>query len=73
TLHDASGVTATTGAGSVDIAATQDGQFLYEEANGAGEIDEFHVNADGSLSLLGTVAGLGAVTAGVGAEGLAVS
>ncbi|MDX6242763.1 MAG: hypothetical protein QOE76_486 [Frankiales bacterium] len=73
TLHDASGVTATTGAGSVDIAATQDGQFLYEEANGAGEIDEFQVNADGSLSLLGTVAGLGAVTAGVGAEGLAVS
>jgi 6-phosphogluconolactonase (cycloisomerase 2 family) len=73
TLHDASGVTATTGAGSVDIAATQDGQFLYEEANGAGEIDEFHVNADGSLTSLGTVAGLGAVTAGVGAEGIAVS
>jgi 6-phosphogluconolactonase (cycloisomerase 2 family) len=73
TLHDASGVTATTGAGPVDIAATQDGQFLYEEANGAGEIDEFRVNDDGSLSSLGTVAGLGSVTAGVGAEGIAVS
>lgn len=72
-LHDASGVTATTGAGAVDIAATQDGQFLYEEANAAGEIDEFRVNDDGSLTLIGTVAGLGAVTAGVGAEGLAVS
>ena len=73
TLHDASGVTAATGGGPVDMAVTQDGQFLYEEANAAGEIDEFHVNADGSLSLIGTVAGLGAVTAGVGAEGLAVS
>ncbi|MDX6255516.1 MAG: hypothetical protein QOJ11_1850 [Frankiales bacterium] len=72
TLHDASGVTATTGAGSVDIAATSDGQFLYEEANGAGEIDEFHVNADGSLTSLGTVAGLGIVN-GVGAEGIAAS
>jgi 6-phosphogluconolactonase (cycloisomerase 2 family) len=71
-LHDASGVTATTGAGPVDIAATLDGQFVYEEANGAGEIDEFHVNADGSLSALGTVAGLGIVN-GAGAEGLAAS
>jgi DNA-binding beta-propeller fold protein YncE len=72
TLHDASGVTATTGAGSVDIAASKDGQFLYELANGAGEIDEFHVNDDGSLSSLGTVSGLGVVN-GVGAEGIAVS
>jgi 6-phosphogluconolactonase (cycloisomerase 2 family) len=71
-LHDASGVTATTGAGPVDIAATPDGQFLYEEANGAGEIDEFHVNGDGSLSSIGTVAGLGIVN-GAGAEGLAAS
>jgi 6-phosphogluconolactonase (cycloisomerase 2 family) len=71
-LHDASGVTATTGAGPVDIAATPDGQFLYQEANGAGEIDEFHVNGDGSLSSLGTVAGLGVVN-GAGAEGLAAS
>jgi 6-phosphogluconolactonase (cycloisomerase 2 family) len=71
-LHDASGVTATTGAGPVDIAATLDGQFVYEEANGAGEIDEFHVNADGSLSPLGTVAGLGVVN-GAGPEGIAAS
>jgi 6-phosphogluconolactonase (cycloisomerase 2 family) len=71
-LHDASGVTATTGAGSVDIAATQDGQFLYEEANAAGEIDEFHVNDDGSLTSVGTVDGLG-IANGSGNEGLAAS
>ena len=73
TLHDASGVTATTGAGPVDMAVSQDGQFLYQLANGAGAIDEFHVNDDGSLSSLGTVAGLGIAAGSRGNEGLAAS
>ena len=73
TLRDVSGVTTATDAGPVDVAATQDGQFMYQLANAAGEIDEFHVNDDGSLTSVGTVGGLGTVTAGVGAEGIAVS
>ncbi len=72
TLHDASGVTATTGAGPVDEAVSQDGQFLYQLANGAGAIDEFHVNDDGSLTSVGTVDGLG-IANGSGNEGLAAS
>lgn len=72
TLRDASGVTQTTDAGPVDVAVSQDGQFLYQLANAAGAIDEFHVNADGSLSSVGTVAGLGIVD-GTGAQGLAAS
>jgi 6-phosphogluconolactonase (cycloisomerase 2 family) len=72
TLHDASGVAATTGGGPVDIAVSQDGQFLYQLANLAGAIDEFHVNDDGSLSPLGTVAGL-TIANGSGSQGLAAS
>ena len=45
------------------MAVSQDGQFLYQLANGAGAIDEFHVNDDGSLSSLGTVDGLGIAAA----------
>ncbi len=71
-LHDASGVTATTGAGPVDLAVTPDGGFLYQLANGAGSIDEFRVNANGSLTSIGTVANLGVVS-GTGAEGIAAS
>jgi DNA-binding beta-propeller fold protein YncE len=67
-----SGVSATTGAGPVDIAASPDGQFLYELAAGAGAIDEFAVHADGSLTSIGTVAGLPADN-GSGMEGIATS
>ena len=52
------GIVATTGAGPIDMAASPNGQFLYSEAGGAGAIGEFAVNADGTLSSLGTVAGL---------------
>jgi 6-phosphogluconolactonase (cycloisomerase 2 family) len=67
-LHDASGIAATTGAGPVDMAVSRDGQFLYQLANGAGAIDEFHVNDDGSLSSLGTVEGVGTVNEGLAAS-----
>ena len=48
------------------LAASRDGTKLYAETGGAGSIDEFQVNADGSLTSLGSVAGLGA-----GIEGIA--
>ena len=43
-----------------------DGSSLYVEAGAAGAVDEFQVSPDGSLSDLGSVAGLGA-----GIEGIA--
>jgi 6-phosphogluconolactonase (cycloisomerase 2 family) len=66
TLVGATGVVATTDAGPIDIAASQDGSTVYSEDGGAGAVDEFHVNGGGSLTDLGSVAGLGA-----GIEGIA--
>jgi hypothetical protein len=65
-LVGSTGVVATTDAGPIDMVASTDGEYLYAEAGGAGAVDEFQVNADGSLSPLGSVAGLGA-----GIEGIA--
>lgn len=62
----ATGVVATTDGGPIDMASSVDGTTLYVEAGAAGAVDEFHVNADGSLSGLGSVAGLG-----TGIEGIA--
>lgn len=65
-LVGATGIVGMTDAGPIDMAASTDGSTLYVEAGGAGAVDEFHVNAGGSLSDLGSVAGLGA-----GIEGIA--
>ncbi len=65
-LVGSTGVVATTDAGPIDMAASASGPYLYGEAGGAGAVDEFRVNSDGSLSPLGSVAGLGA-----GIEGIA--
>lgn len=65
-LVGTTGVVAATDAGPIDLAASRDGTKLYAETGGAGSIDEFQVNADGSLTSLGSVAGLGA-----GIEGIA--
>jgi 6-phosphogluconolactonase (cycloisomerase 2 family) len=67
-LVGTTGVVATTDAGPIDMAASADGSTLYVEAGGAGAVDEFHVNADGSLTSIGSVTGLGA-----GIEGIAAS
>ena len=58
--------TTTTDAGSVDAAVTPDGQFLYAQTGGAGLVDEFRVNPDGSLTALGSVP----VPDAVGGEGI---
>jgi 6-phosphogluconolactonase (cycloisomerase 2 family) len=72
TLLNANGVTATTDAGPVDLAATGDGRFLYQLATGAGAIDEFKVNSNGSLTRIGAITGL-TPDNGSGYEGIAVS
>ncbi|MGA7205599.1 MAG: hypothetical protein WBX27_13315 [Specibacter sp.] len=71
-LLQSTGVSATTGAGPVDIASTPGGRYVYELATGAGAIDEFAVAANGALTLVGTVTGLPANN-GSGMEGIAVS
>jgi 6-phosphogluconolactonase (cycloisomerase 2 family) len=55
-----------TDAGSVDAAATSDGRFIYVQAGLAGNVDEFSVNADGSLTAIGSVT----VADAVGGEGI---
>ncbi len=72
-LKDSSGVTATTDAGPVDLAISGDQRFLYQEANGAGSIDEFAIEADGSLTRIGTVTGLPVFDGSKGPEGLAAT
>ena len=71
-LLNASGVTATTDAGPVDLAASSDGRYIYQEATGAGVIDEFKVNDNGSLTEIGTVPGF-TPDNGTGFEGIAAS
>jgi 6-phosphogluconolactonase (cycloisomerase 2 family) len=56
-LVGATGVVATTEAGPID-SATADGRFLYVETGAAGTVDEFRVEANGTLTSLGTIAGL---------------
>lgn len=71
-LLNANGVTATTDAGPVDLAATGDGRYIYQQATGAGAIDEFKVNDNGSLTEIGTVTGF-TPDNGTGFEGIAAS
>jgi 6-phosphogluconolactonase (cycloisomerase 2 family) len=52
--------------GTVDAAASADGQFLYVQTGANGIVDEFHVNADGTLTEVGNVTVPGAV----GGEGI---
>ncbi len=56
----------TTDAGSVDAAATANGQYLYVQTGAAGNVDEFRINGDGSLTQIGSVTVPGAV----GGEGI---
>ena len=64
-----SGIAGTTDAGPIDLAGSANGQFLYVEAGGTGAVDEFSVNADGTLTSIGSVTGL----SGTGIEGIVAS
>lgn len=74
-LVDASGVTATTEPGPIDVAASSNGRFLYqllEQSTGDGTIAEFAVGDDGSLTRIGTVTGLSPNNL-TGVEGIAAT
>jgi hypothetical protein len=58
--------TTSTDAGTVDAAATRDGQFIYVQTGAAGIVDEYHADADGSLTQIGSVT----VPNAVGGEGI---
>jgi 6-phosphogluconolactonase (cycloisomerase 2 family) len=56
----------TTDGGTVDASVTHDGQFLYVQTGANGIVDEFHVNGNGTLTEIGTVA----VPNAIGGEGI---
>jgi 6-phosphogluconolactonase (cycloisomerase 2 family) len=64
-----SGIAGTTDAGPIDLAGSSNGQFLYVEAGGTGAVDEFSINADGTLTSIGSIMGL----SGTGIEGIVAS
>jgi 6-phosphogluconolactonase (cycloisomerase 2 family) len=70
TLLDASGVTASLGAGShpLDETVSTNGEFLYNLTDGLNRITGFRINGDGSLTQVDQIAGLP-----VGAAGIAAS
>jgi 6-phosphogluconolactonase (cycloisomerase 2 family) len=57
-----------TAAGAVDAAASPDGKDLYVRAGANGDIDEYSISANGSLTELGSVTVAGAA----GGEGIAI-
>jgi hypothetical protein len=46
---------ATTGDGPIDLAASPDGRFLYVESGAAGAVAAYRINADDTLTALGSV------------------
>jgi DNA-binding beta-propeller fold protein YncE len=64
----ARGTTPTDG-GTVDAAASPDGRFLYVQAGLEGKVDAFRIEADGSLTDIGTVT----VPHAAGGEGIAAA
>jgi 6-phosphogluconolactonase (cycloisomerase 2 family) len=55
--------------GTVDASAASNGRFLYVQTGGNGIVDEFQVNANGSLTEIGSVTVAGAA----GGQGIAAS
>ena len=55
-----------TDAGTVDAAASADGDYLYVQTGANGVVDEYRINGDGSLSQIGSVVVAGAI----GGEGI---
>jgi len=65
TLHDTSGITATTGTGAIDLAVSPDRGYLYSLAGGPHTINIFAIEADGSLSVMPALPGAPATAGGL--------
>jgi 6-phosphogluconolactonase len=65
TLHDANGITATTGTGAADLAVSPDHGYLYSLAGGPHTINIFEINADGSLAAMPALPGAPAAAVGL--------
>jgi len=67
-LRDASGITAPTGAGAIDLAVTPDRGYLYSLAGNPRAIHIFEIGADGSLTARPTLGGVSPTAAGLAAR-----
>jgi 6-phosphogluconolactonase len=65
TLHDTNGITATTAAGSIDLAVPPDRGFLYALAGNPRQVFTFAIHADGSLTAMPPLPGVPAAAAGL--------
>jgi len=65
TLHDASGVTATTGQGSIDLAVPPDNGYLYALAGNPHQVFAFAIASDGSLTAQPALPGVPTASAGL--------
>ncbi len=63
----ASGVVGSTEAGAIDLTGSSDGRFLYAQSGGTGNVDEFAVASDGTLTKIGIATGLDAGVEGIAA------
>lgn len=61
------GVVGSTEAGAIDLVGSSDGRFLYAQSGGTGNVDEFAVAGDGTLSKIGIATGLSAGFEGIAA------
>ncbi|HSD91308.1 MAG TPA: beta-propeller fold lactonase family protein, partial [Kofleriaceae bacterium] len=64
-LHDQSGVTATTAAGSIDLAVPPDNGYLYALAGNPHQIFAFSIASDGSLTAQPPLPGVPVASAGL--------
>lgn len=69
-LANSNGIVAVTGSGTLplDNAVSLNGQFIYSLNTGVGQIGMFRINADGSLTSIGTIGGYAPVS---GFQGIA--
>lgn len=65
TLRDASGVTATTGMGAIDLALSPDRGYLYSLAGNPRAIHTFSISADGGLTPLAPLSNVSPTAAGL--------
>lgn len=68
TLHDASGVTATTGTGATDLAVSPDRGFLYSLSGSPRTIQAFAIHADGALTAMAPLPDVAATAVGLAAR-----